>query len=102
MASPWYEYENAAGNKENKRANKGSGQAGSSWANSKHPAVIAAVAQALYDDDLRGVYIKQFLPLLTSYRWWSPLGAGWGARREWKDETEQRRINLGKFCGWDF
>ena len=100
MTSSWYEDENAAGNKE-KRANKGSGPAGSSSANSKHAAVIAAVAQALYDDNLRGVYIKQFLPLLTSYRWWNPLGASWGGRREWKDETGHRQINLGKFCGWD-
>ncbi|KAK5655788.1 hypothetical protein OQA88_5326 [Cercophora sp. LCS_1] len=104
MASPLYENENAAKNKKGKRANKGSGPVGSSSANSKHAAAIAVVAQALHNDDLRGVYIKKFLPLLTGNKWWNPRGVFSSlfpvGRKEWKEETGDRRKNLGKFCGW--
>ncbi|KAK4194148.1 hypothetical protein QBC40DRAFT_291304 [Triangularia verruculosa] len=102
MASLWYKDQNAAWNKETMSGNKGFGLAGSSSGNNNHAVVFADVAHALYDDDLRGVYIKQFLPLFTSYRWWNPLGLHeLGGRREWDDETIDRWSKLATFCGWD-
>ena len=90
IASLWYEDKNVAWGKENERASRGS----ASSADSRYAAVISAVARALHNDDMRGVYIKKFLPVLTSYRW-----GRWG-RREWEEERGGRLRSLEKFCKW--